>query len=120
MILVDTSIWANHLHRPIEHLLEAIGTGLVRHHPFVTGELALGNPANRMELVEMLDALPQARIVGQTRFIAFVEGQKIGGTGVGFVDAHLLASAVDQRLRLWTTDERLTAQANRLGLSFEH
>ncbi|MFM5954764.1 MAG: type II toxin-antitoxin system VapC family toxin [Novosphingobium sp.] len=117
MILVDTSIWADHLHRPIESLLDAIGDGSVVHHPFVTGELALGNPANRMRLVEMLDTLPQARVVDQSSLISFVEAQGVGGTGVGFVDAHLLASAFGQGLRLWTTDKRLLVQAERLDLS---
>lgn len=120
MILVDTSIWANHLHRPIEHLLKAIGDGIVVHHPFVTGELALGNPANRMKMVEMLNALPPTHIVDQGSLIAFVEANAIGGTGIGFVDAHLLASAFGQKLQLWTLDKRLTAQAERLGLAYKH
>lgn len=120
MILVDTSIWANHLHRPIEHLLEAIGNGMVVHHPFVTGELALGNPANRMKMVEMLNSLPPAQIIDQGSLIPFVEASAIGGTGVGFVDAHLLASAFGQKHSLWTIDKRLAAQAARLGLAYEY
>lgn len=119
MILVDTSVWADHLHRPIPALLGGINSGLVVHHPFVTGELALGNPANRRRLVEMLDAFPQAKTIGQGPLIDFIENFNIGGTGVGFVDAHLLASAHDQGFLIWTIDKRLAAQANRLGLSHQ-
>lgn len=119
MILVDTSVWADHLHRPIPALLKDISGGLVVHHPFVTGELALGNPTNRRRLVEMLEALPQAGTIGQTALIEFIEDFSIGGTGVGFVDAHLLASARDQGLLIWTTDKRLAAQADRLGLAHQ-
>lgn len=118
MILVDTSVWADHLHRPLNQLLDCIADGEISHHPFVTGELALGNPANRLAMVEMLDTLPQAQIVDQDRLIAFVEREKIGGTGVGLVDAHLLASAQYQKLRLWTRDKRLLAQAERLGVAY--
>lgn len=120
MILVDTSIWANHLHRPIQHLLENIVDGAVLHHPFVTGELALGNPSDRQRMVEMLDALPQSKVIEHPALIEFVEHQAIGGTGVGFVDAHLLASAHDQGLTLWTDDKRLKAQADRLGLTYQY
>jgi predicted nucleic acid-binding protein len=119
MILVDTSIWADHLHHPNSQLLEAILNGEVLHHPFVTGELALGNPANRLKMVEMLDALPQAEITAQAALIAFVEEQQIGGTGLGFVDAHLLASTQAQGIYLWTRDKRLSVQAERLGCLYQ-
>jgi predicted nucleic acid-binding protein len=115
VIIVDTSVWADHLHHPINQLLECIANGEISQHPFVTGELALGNPANSMAMVKMLDTLTQAQIVGHDRLIAFVDSEKIGGTGVGFVDAHLLASAQDHGLRLWTRDKRLSVQAERLG-----
>jgi predicted nucleic acid-binding protein len=118
VIVVDTSIWADHFHRPIDHLLECIGNGLVSHHPFVTGELVLGNLTDRLKMVEMLDSLPQAPVVEHGQLIRFVEAQRMGGTGVGFVDAHLLASAASRQLRLWSRDKRLTVQADRLNLAY--
>ena len=117
MILIDTSVWADHLHRPNSSLLDGISDGLVVHHPFVTGELALGNPANRMRLVEMLDSLPQMETIEHSALMEFIEENDIGGTGVGFVDAHLLASAHRHGFDLWTTDKRLAIQAERLGLA---
>lgn len=116
MILVDTSIWADHLHRPIASLLDLIVEAEIIQHPFVTGELALGNPADRARMMAMLDALPSATVFEHAAMIEFIETQAIGGTGIGFVDAHLLASTIAMNCRLWTRDRRLAEQAERLGL----
>ena len=116
MILVDTSIWADHIHSPIRYLLDAIAEVGIVQHPFVTGELALGNPLDRRRMVTMLDMLPGAPVIEHGALIAFVETHAIGGTGLGLVDAHLLASARVANHRLWTRDKRLAAQAERLGL----
>lgn len=116
MILVDTSIWADHFRSPIQSLLDCIVGAQIIQHPFVTGELALGNPAHRARMMAMLDILPPATVIEHAALIEFIETQSIGGTGIGFVDAHLLASATGTSCRLWTRDRRLAEQAERLGL----
>ena len=118
MILVDTSIWADHFRRPIQSLLDLIVGAEIIQHPFVTGELALGNPAGRARMMDMLDVLPPAMVIEHAALIEFIVSKAIGGTGIGFVDAHLLASTIAMNCHLWTRDRRLAEQAERLGLLY--
>ena len=116
MILVDTSIWIDHFRHPVADLAELLDRDLVLQHPFVSGELLLGNPADRTGLVSFLESLEQAPICGIGAFASYVEARTLGGSGIGFVDAHLLASADVAGHRIWTRDRRLAEQAERLGL----
>lgn len=118
MIVIDTSIWADHIHKRVPELALLLERDLVLQHPFVTGELALGNPRNRQTMIATLDALPQVEVWDPGRLLAFTERQGLGGTGIGYVDAHLLLAAYSRRARLWTRDRRLLAQAERLGLAY--
>jgi predicted nucleic acid-binding protein len=118
MIVIDTSIWADHIHKAVPELELLLERDLVVQHPFVTGELALGNPADRQGLVATLEALPQADVKETGRLLAFAERERLGGTGIGYVDAHLLLAAHSQRALLWTRDRRLHAQAERLGVAY--
>lgn len=102
MIIVDTSVWIDHLRSTDADLVVALTEGRVAHHPFVTAELALGTMARRGELVAMLGLLPQADVVTNSVLIDYVERCDLGGTGLGMVDAHLLASAAaGEGIRLW-------------------
>jgi predicted nucleic acid-binding protein len=117
VILVDTSVWIDHLRSAdpilVEHLLES----RVLCHPFVIGELAVGVLRRRAELLDLLHALPSAPVAGHAEVLAFVEAHRLMGTGLGWIDVHLLASARLASHGLWTKDRPLTNAARRLGIA---
>lgn len=121
MILVDTSVWIDHLRQGDQGLVEALETGQVLVHPFVVGELACGNLANRVEVLNLLQALPPAQVASHEEVLAFIERRRLMGRGIGYVDVHLLASvALDGAATLlWTRDRRLAAVAADLALADE-
>ncbi|HMO75946.1 MAG TPA: PIN domain-containing protein [Sphingopyxis sp.] len=120
MILIDSSIWIEHLRSANAGLALALAEGQVVQHPFVTAELALGSLAARDRFVAMLDLLPAAPTVDQPALLAFISEHRLFGTGLGMVDAHLLASAAARgSARLWTGDRRLAGQAERLGFLYQ-
>ena len=87
-------------------------------HPFVLGELALGNPPNRLALLESLGNLPEAIVSTESEVLAFIEQHSLKGLGIGYVDVHLLASArLLPNTQLWTRDKRLHSAALSLGLA---
>lgn len=115
MILVDTSVWIDHLHRGVPALVEALDSGAVLTHPFVIGELACGNLRRREEILSLLGALPRATVATHEEVLVLIEQRELMGRGLGYVDAHLLASVtLTDGARLWTTDKRLAAIANEL------
>jgi predicted nucleic acid-binding protein len=118
MILVDTSVWVDHL-RANEPLLASLLTqNRVLGHPFVRGELALGNLRQRETILSALDNLPQASLVFNDEVNYFIEKNALFGLGIGLVDAHLLASTqLMGNARLWTRDKRLQMAAERLNLA---
>lgn len=119
MILVDTSIWIDHLCTGNATLARLLGNGAVVGHPWVTGELALGNLTRRDEILRLLAALPQATRARTHEVLRLIEQEALYGAGIGYVDAHLLAAArLTAGTRLWTGDKRLLAVATRLGLDF--
>jgi predicted nucleic acid-binding protein len=119
VIVIDTSVWADHFHRELQELSSLIDREEVLQHPYVTDELALGNPRDRKAMVAMLEALDQATVCLRSDFLLFIDEHKLGGTGIGFVDAHLLVStAKSTGAALWTRDKRLLRQAERLGVAF--
>lgn len=118
MILVDTSVWVDHLRAGDPRLAGLLDSGLVLGHPWVAGELALDHLAQRGEVLRLLAGLPQAEVATATEVAAFIETHRLYGLGIGYVDAQLLASTrltVDARLR--TRDRRLAAAAERLGVA---
>ncbi len=120
MILVDTSIWIDHIRVANPQLGLLLMQGMVNQHPFVTAELALGSLANRGEVIGQLRLLPQAKVVGHEDLMVFLEGADLSAKGIGLVDAQVLASTVQTpNARLWTRDRRLLAQADRLGVAFD-
>lgn len=116
MILVDTSIWVNHLRAGDAVLAEALEQGEVLVHPFVLGELACGNLRNRAEVLRDLSRLPHATRATEAEALAFIEQRALMGRGVGYVDVHLMASAALEGAPLWTRDARLAAIAREMGL----
>jgi hypothetical protein len=118
MILVDTSVWVEHLRAANEMLIALLNGGEVLGHPFVTGELALGNLRLRDPFLTDLQDLPQAPVALDEDVLQFISREALYGRGIGSVDAHLLAAArLTAGSKLWTRDRRLQAVASQLGLA---
>lgn len=118
-MLVDTSVWVDHLRRSNSTLVELLENDRVWTHAFVVGELACGHLANRARLLDSLAALPHVPAASHEEVLAFVEARRLMGRGLGWIDVHLLAAATLQALRLWTFDRRLAAVARDLGVHFQ-
>ena len=117
MILVDTSIWIDHLRKRVRHLTDLLNARLVVIHPFVIGEIALGNIQNRSTL-SLLEAIPMVLVATVAEVQLFIQALSLAGTGIGYVDARLLAAAkLTPGTVLWTRDKRLSAMALRGGLA---
>ena len=117
MILVDTSVWINHLRLNDSTLVNLLNTGQVLIHPFIIGELALGNLRQRDTILDMLNNLPCAKIAADEEVFTFINLNKLYGQGIGYIDAHLLASArLTPEALLWTLDKRLRIVTKQLGL----
>jgi predicted nucleic acid-binding protein len=118
VILADTSIWVDHLRRGNKRLAEELDAGNILTHPFVIGELALGNLKQRDVILGSLLDLPGAATASHDEMLAFIREAKLAGAGIGLIDAHLLAAArLAPGTRLWTDDTRLRAVAERLDLA---
>ena len=118
MILVDTSVWVEHLRSGNATLASELGAGRVLAHPFVIGELALRNLPPRDQALRELQDLPQAKVATDREVLYFVDRHRLFGLGVGYVDAHLLAAvSLTAGAGLWTRDRRLGRAADRLGLA---
>lgn len=118
MILVDTSIWADHFGKAEVRLVRLLDQGLVAIHPFIIAELALGNLCDWSGTVAMLEALPRVATASEAELIAFIDAEALQGSGIGLVDAHLLASCrLNPGLGLWTRDKRLAARAGAMGVA---
>ena len=118
MILVDTSVWIEHLRSGDERLMTLLNGGEVLGHPFVLGELALGNLRQRAAFLSDLQDLPQATVASDDEVLGLINRQTLFGRGIGYVDAHLLAAArLSADGKLWTHDRPLQAVAAELGLA---
>ena len=121
MILVDTSVWIDHLRRGSSALGEALEREEVMTHPFVIGELACGNLKNRREVLDLLAALPSTVVASDEETLHFIEQRRLMGRGLGWVDVHLLASVMmTEAAQLWTRDKRLGAIAAELRIGLEN
>lgn len=119
MTLVDTSVWIEHLRRGEPGLTHLLSGGTVMCHPFVIGELAMGSLKNRREILGLLDNLPAAPVASHDEVLTLVERHRLSGLGLGWIDAHLLASARLAAARVWTRDRRLAESARTLGVEFD-
>ena len=119
MILVDTSIWINHLRVRIAELETLVVLGQLLNHPFVTGELAVGDPREWGRVAAFLGLLPAVRPATEAEFLELIAAESLAGTGLGFVDVHLLASCrLRPGTRLWSGDKRLARYADLLGVAW--
>jgi predicted nucleic acid-binding protein len=117
VILVDTSVWVDHLHSADAALNAALQDGEVLTHSFVIGELACGNIRNRTEILSLLQNLPTCIEADHAEVMQLVEKRKLMGRGIGYIDAHLLAAAmITPSARLWTRDRRLSTIASECGV----
>ena len=116
MILVDTSVWIEHLRAGSERLKALLLDGQVLCHPFVVGELACGTLQKRSEILRMLKALPEAHLLEHEEVLTFLESRHFYGHGIGWVDAHLLASTLLTGCVLWTLDKPLRRAAADLNV----
>jgi predicted nucleic acid-binding protein len=118
VILVDTSVWVDHLRATDETLAGLLNAGMVLAHPFVIGELALGTLAQRQTVLTALSDLPQATVATDQEALHFIDRHTLFGRGVGYIDIHLLAAVrLTADASLWTRDKRLHAIAGQLGLA---
>ena len=116
MILVDTSVWIDHLRSGDSELAIALDAREVLTHPFVIGELACGNLSRREAILGLLRALPAAQMATEDEVLDFIERRNLMGRGIGYVDVHLLASiTLTAGVKLWTRDKRLGAIASDLA-----
>ena len=118
MILIETSVWVDHLHRGDEAVATLLEQGSVVMHPFVLGELACGTLRNRDETLRTLAALPATTVSANGEALALIETSKLMGRGLGYVDVHLIASALIAGDLIWSRDKQLGAAAAELKVSF--
>lgn len=123
MILADTSVWADHLRLAEPKLAELLRDGEILMHPFVLGEIALGHMRKRAAILGELNLLPSMHISEPEEVLLLIERYKLAGAGVGYIDAHLLASTLTTpQCLLWTRDKRLRgiAAANGVSAAIDH
>ncbi len=116
MVLADTSIWIKHFRHREPTLADRLSEGLVLMHPFVSGELACGNLKDRAAILSDLQALTQSRLASNAEVLQLIEDRRLWGRALGWLAAHLLASALLSNCRFWTLDIRLAKAAAELGL----
>lgn len=118
MILADTSVWVDHLRAGAPVFTALLDAGMVLAHPFVIGELALGNLRQREMVLKALADLPHASVATDAEVLHFIELHALSGRGIGYIDAHLLAAVkLTAGAELWTNDKRLHGVAVQLGLA---
>jgi predicted nucleic acid-binding protein len=117
VILVDTSVWVDHLRQGDAALAAALQAGAVGMHPFVVGELACGNLRARAEVLGLLQALPPLAVATEREVLYFIDTHRLMGRGIGYIDAHLLAASRLAGAALWTRDKRLHTVATELALA---
>jgi predicted nucleic acid-binding protein len=118
VILVDTSVWVDHLRTGDKALAALLDAGAVLTHPFVIRELALGNLRRRETVLQALSDLPHATVATDDEILHFIDRRALFGCGIGYVDAHLLAAAcLTAGAELWTNDRRLHGVAEELGVA---
>ncbi|MBS7791554.1 type II toxin-antitoxin system VapC family toxin [Roseococcus sp. SDR] len=118
MILLDTSVWVDHLRQDDPDVAALLAEGRVLAHPHVIGELALGHLRQRATILSALSGLPKAMPATDAEVLGFVDRSGLAGRGIGWVDAHLLAATrLTPGARFWTRDRRLAVIAQEMGLA---
>jgi predicted nucleic acid-binding protein len=122
IVLVDTSVWIRFLSNRAPYaakLDRLLSRDEVSGHDFVYGELLIGDVGGRKQLLADYEQMHQAPVLAHNDVVAFVQGRRLHGRGVGWIDAHLLASALVGRLKFWTADPRLATLTQELGIAYE-
>jgi len=119
MILVDTSVWVYHLRYGEPNLKTLLNDGKVVCHSFIIGELACGKLKNRTEILLLMQSLPMTIQASHEEVLQFIESNKLMGKGIGYIDVHLLASAVLTGVPIWTYDKKLQEVSSLLGVSIK-
>jgi predicted nucleic acid-binding protein len=118
-MLVDTSVWVDHLRRGDPGLVDLLERSIVIVHPFVVGEIAGGSLNDRLALLELFQDLPAAVVAEGDEVLRFIERHVLHGKGIGYVEVHLLASvALTEGATLWTRDNELRLVAEMLGCDY--
>ena len=117
MILVDTSVWVDHLRKGNSRLVTLLEDMEVLTHPFVIGEIALGRSSQEGNTLDWLGHLPSAEVATHDEVLSMIDSRDLAGSGIGWVDAHLLASALLSDAPLWSLDRKLAAAAKLLDLA---
>ncbi len=118
MVLVDTSVWVEHLRSGNIGLENLLNDGRVVCHLFIIGEVACGNLSNRSEILSLLQALPLANHAEHEEVMLFIENYSLMGKGLGYIDMHLIASAILTKVPIWTLDKKLKEVSSKLGLEY--
>lgn len=118
MVLVDTSVWVSHLREGNVGLEKLLSDGEVVCHPFIVGELACGNLKNRYEILTYLQSLPMTILAEDEEVLRFIENNQLMGKGLGYIDIHLIASAVLTDVPLWTLDKTLDKFTKKIGIDY--
>ena len=125
MVLVDTSVWIDHLRSRKPEMVSLENSRQILIHPMVIGELACGNLPNRYDVLKRLEGLPQVTVASDDEVLFFIEHHQLMGTGIGYIDAHLIAACILHgatqlygATQLWTRDRRVTMVTDELGISF--
>jgi predicted nucleic acid-binding protein len=120
MVLVDTSVWVSHLRDGNTELSSLLNDGRVLCHPLIIGELACGNLKDRAVILSFLQLLPISIEAEHEEVLSFIENNRLMGKGMGYVDVHLIASAVLTGVPIWTLDKKLAQAADGLHIKYKN
>ena len=121
MILVDSPVWIDHLHKSNSTLSRLLQSeDIVYCHDLVIGELAVGNIKNRGKILQMMQKLLKVPRVTESRALDFIDKYRLMGSGLSYVDAHLLASCQEFGFLLWTNDKKLAEIAKKFNISYKN
>ena len=118
MVLVDTSVWVSHLRDGNADLANLLNDGRVLCHPLIVGELACGNLKDRASILSFLQLLPMSIEAEHNEVLSFIENNRLMGKGMGYVDVHLITSAVLTGVPVWTLDKKLAQAADSLYIKY--
>jgi predicted nucleic acid-binding protein len=119
MVLIDTSVWIDHFNHSDTNLVVLLNENEAATHPFVIGELACGNLKNRKLIFSLLNALPSIQEISKDEFYLFLDQHRLFGTGLSYIDIHLLASALISNCSIYTRDKILLASAIKLKIAYK-
>lgn len=119
MILLDTSVWIDHVSQKNDHLFELFKEGKILIHPFMIGEVALGSFRDYDMIIASLLEMPRPAVASEAEVLSLIGNRFLAGSGIGYVDAHLLASTrLTPESMLWTRDKRLRRVAEAMGVAY--